>query len=285
MEIGLSLPTTVPGADGRRLIEFARRAEQLGFNTVTAVDRLVYDNYDSITALAAAAAVTERVTLSTSILLAAYRPSVVELAKQLASVDRLSGGRLVLGLSSGMRADDYEATGTDHHTRGARLDSMITELRETWQGGGPVPGVGPKPVNGDIPMWIGGQSPAAIRRAAKHGIGWTSPGGNPMAFGELVTKVQAAWTEEGRTDKPKMGANCYVSLGPEGAAAADHHMRTYYAFMGEMVQHLAKGAVTDEARLRMVIDAYAANGCDQLFLLTCTADPDQVDLIAKVAFA
>ena len=104
MEIGLSLPTTVPGADGRALIEFARRAEQLGFDTVTAVDRLVYDNYDSITALAAAAAVTERVTLSTSILLAAYRPSVVELAKQLASVDRLSGGRLVLGLSSGMRA-------------------------------------------------------------------------------------------------------------------------------------------------------------------------------------
>jgi hypothetical protein len=62
-------------------------------------------------------------------------------------------------------------------------------------------------------------------------------------------------------------------------------MRTYYAFMGEMVQHLAKGAVTDEARLRMVIDAYAANGCDKMFLLTCTADPDQVDLIAKVAFA
>jgi alkanesulfonate monooxygenase SsuD/methylene tetrahydromethanopterin reductase-like flavin-dependent oxidoreductase (luciferase family) len=193
MDIGVCLPTAVPGASGAQLIEFARRADQLGFHSVTVVDRLVYDNYDGITALAAAAAVTERVNLVTAILLAAYRPSAVELAKRLASLDRLSGGRLVIGISSGMREDDYLATGTDYGNRGRRLDAMIEELREVWKGEGPVPGVGPRPANGDIPFWGGGHSAAALRRAAKYGIGWISPGGPPHKYADLVTRFKELW--------------------------------------------------------------------------------------------
>src|SRR5690242_11599170 len=105
MDIGVALPSAVPGAEGRQLVEFARRAESLGFSSLNVVDRVVYDNYDSIVALSAAAAVTERITLATTILLAAARPSPVELAKQLASLDRLSNGRLVIGISSGARED------------------------------------------------------------------------------------------------------------------------------------------------------------------------------------
>jgi alkanesulfonate monooxygenase SsuD/methylene tetrahydromethanopterin reductase-like flavin-dependent oxidoreductase (luciferase family) len=283
VDIGISLPTTVPGADGSQLIEFARRADRLGFHSLTVVDRVVYDNYDGIVALSAAAAVTERIRLVTAILLAAYRPSSVELAKQLASLDRLSGGRLTVGVSAGMRADDYAATGTDYGTRGRRLDAMIEEMRAVWQGQGPQPGVGPRPVNGDIPFWVGGHSPGAFRRAAKHGIGWISPGGPPHKYPDLVTKVKQLWADEGRTDAPRMGANCYVSLGPDGKKHATEHMLHYYAYMGTMADHLAAGAVTDEGRLRDVVDGYAANGCDELLLLTCSADPDQLDQIASVA--
>lgn len=282
MDIGVCLPTTVPGAEGRQLIEFARRAESLGFHRLTVVDRVVYDNYDSIVALAAAAAVTERIKLTTAILLAAYRPSVVELAKQLASLDRLSGGRLVVGVSAGMRQDDYEATGADFATRGRRLDAMLEELKAIWRGAGPMPGVGPRPTNGDIPIWVGGHSPAGLRRAARHGIGWISPGGPPHKFPDLVSQVNKLWADEGRTDTPRMAANCYVSLGPNGKEIANEHMHSYYAYMGEMVQHLAKGAVTEEGMLRTVVDAYAANGCDELLLLSCTADPDHLDRIADV---
>lgn len=282
MDIGVCLPTTVPGADGSQLIEFARRAERLGFHSLTVVDRMVYDNYDAIVTLAAAAAVTERIKLTTAILLAASRPSAVELAKQLASLDRLSGGRLVVGVSSGMREDDYIATGTDHGTRGRRLDSMIEELREIWKGEGPVPGVGPRPTQDEIPIWVGGHSPAGLRRAARYGIGWISPGGPPHKYPELVNKVKELWTEEGREGAPRMGANCYVALGPGGKEAATHHMLTFYSYMGQMAEHLAKGAITDESVLRDVVDGYSANGCDELLLLSVTADPDHLDRIADV---
>jgi alkanesulfonate monooxygenase SsuD/methylene tetrahydromethanopterin reductase-like flavin-dependent oxidoreductase (luciferase family) len=282
MDIGIALPTTVHGADKKDLIEFARRADRLGFHSLTVVDRVVYDNYDSIVALSAAAAVTERIKLVTAILLAAYRPSTVELAKQLASVDRLSDGRLILGVSAGMREDDYTATGTDFKTRGRRLDAIIEELREIWRGEGPVPGVGPQPVNGDIPFWIGGQSPAAFRRAAKYGIGWISPGGPPQKYPELVAQVGKLWAEEGRSGSPRMAANCYVSLGPDGKEQASAHMRSYYAYMGAFVEHLAAGAITDEGRLRDVVHGYAANGCDELLLLPVTADPGQLDRLADI---
>ncbi|MET8338189.1 LLM class flavin-dependent oxidoreductase [Streptosporangium canum] len=282
MDIGVCLPTTIPGADGSQLIEFARRADRLGFHSLTVVDRVVYDNYDGIVALSAAAAVTERIKLVTAILLAAYRPSAVELAKQLASLDRLSGGRLILGVSAGMRQDDYVATGADYNTRGRRLDAMIEEIREVWKGEGPVPGVGPRPTNGDIPIWAGGHSPAGLRRAAKYAIGWISPGGPPHKYPELVTKIKELWAEEGRAGSPRMGANCYVSLGPDGKEHATEHMLSYYSYMGTMAQHLAAGAVTDEGRLRDVVDGYAANGCDELLLLSCTADPDHLDRIADV---
>jgi len=282
MDIGVCLPTTVPGADGRQLVEFARRAEHLGFHSLTVVDRTVYDNYDAVVALAAAAAVTERITLATAILLAAARPGVVELAKQLASLDRLSGGRLVVGISSGMREDDYVANGTGYHDRGARLDAVIEQLRAVWRGEGPVPGVGPRPVNGDIPFWGGGHSEAGLRRAARYGIGWISPGGPPHKFSEAGARVKELWEQQGRQGSPRMAANCYVQLGDDAAALARRHMTGFYAYLGDRVEHLAKGAVTDAERLRDVVDGYAANGCDELLLLTCSDDPDHLDRIADV---
>ena len=97
-----------------------------------------------------------------------------------------------------------------------------------------------------------------------------------------MTKVKELWAEEGRTGSPRMGANCYVSLGPDGKELATKHMLGYYAYMGKLAEHLAAGAITDEGRLRDVVDGYAANGCDELLLLSCTADPDHLDRIADV---
>jgi alkanesulfonate monooxygenase SsuD/methylene tetrahydromethanopterin reductase-like flavin-dependent oxidoreductase (luciferase family) len=280
MDIGVCLPTTIPGADGRQLIEFARRAETLGFSSLTVVDRVVYDNYDGIVALSAAAAVTERIKLVTAILLAASHASPVALAKQLASLDRISAGRLIVGISSGMREDDYAATGTEFHNRGQRLDETIEQMQAVWRGEGTMKDVGPRPAAGDIPIWGGGHSPAGLRRAAKYGIGWISPGGPPQKFSEMVDTIKGLWAEEGRTGSPRMAANCYVQLGEGGAELAAEHMKSYYAYMGAMAEHLAKGAVTDAERLRAVVETYAANGCDELLLLTCSADPQHLDLIA-----
>ncbi|WP_410601159.1 LLM class flavin-dependent oxidoreductase [Amycolatopsis sp. lyj-90] len=278
MEIGLGLPTTVPAAAGGDLLEFARRTDRYGFATLAVIDRLVYDSYDSIVALAAAAGATERVKLATTVLLAAYRPSVAELAKQLASLDRLAGGRLVLGVAAGGREDDFLATGTDYRTRGRRLDRMLTELKRIWRGDGP----GPRPCTGDIPLWIGGHSAAALRRAAEFGTGWISPGGSVAGYPALVRRTKEAWAEHGRTDSPRMVSLGYVALAPDGRELAGKYLREYYSYNGDKVNRLVDSVIVDEDTLRDTVAAHAANGCDELLLFPCVADPGQVDRIAEV---
>src|SRR5688500_4772790 len=118
MEVAIGLPTTIRGVERDQVLEWARRAEARGFSSLGTIDRIVYDNYEPLIALAAAAAVTERIRLATTILIAPYRVNGVLVAKQAASVDRLSNGRLVLGVAVGGREDDYVASGADFHARG-----------------------------------------------------------------------------------------------------------------------------------------------------------------------
>ena len=128
MDVGVALPNAVLGATGAQMTEWARRAEARGFSTLGTIDRLVYDSYEPLVALAAAAAVTERIGLSTTVLLAPLRTNTVELAKQGRSVNALSGGRLTLGIGLGARDDDYEASGVELRGRGKRLDAMLEEM-------------------------------------------------------------------------------------------------------------------------------------------------------------
>src|SRR5918992_4568312 len=117
MQIGIGLPSTIPGVEGPRVVEWARSAERRGFSSLGTIDRIVYDNYDPLIALAGAAAVTERIRLASTILIAPYRGNGALVAKQAASLDRLSNGRLVLGVAVGGREDDYTASGADFRTR------------------------------------------------------------------------------------------------------------------------------------------------------------------------
>src|SRR6187200_3115420 len=128
MDIGIGLPNAVPRVDRAGIVEWARRAEQAGFSSLGTLDRIVYPNYESLIALAAAAAVTERIRLLTDILIAPLRSNTALLAKQAATIDHLSGGRLVLGLAPGGREDDYAISGVDFHRRGRIFDAQLEEL-------------------------------------------------------------------------------------------------------------------------------------------------------------
>ena len=112
MDIGIGLPSTIPGISGRLIAEWARAAEHAGFSSLGTLDRVVYANLETVPTLAAAAAVTERIRLTTAILIGPYRGNGALLAKQLATVDAIAGGRLQVGIAVGGRPDDYEATGT-----------------------------------------------------------------------------------------------------------------------------------------------------------------------------
>ncbi|MDG4820772.1 LLM class flavin-dependent oxidoreductase [Asanoa sp. WMMD1127] len=274
MEVGIGLPATVPGVTGEGVVDWAGRAERQGFSSVAVLDRLVYDNLEPVVALAAAAAVTRRIRLATTILIAAYRSDAAVLIKQLATVDRLSGGRLVLGVAAGNRADDYDACGTGFGDRGRRLDRFLAALPDRWRAQAPE-------LSSPPPILVGGHSDAAIQRAARFGTGWIAGGSAAMPYPALADRARAVWAAAGRTDPPRMVSLGYFALGDGAADAARHYINRYYAHAGPYVQKVLASALTDPEAVRRTVAERSAAGCDELVLFPCVADPKQVDLLAE----
>ncbi|MFQ5860496.1 MAG: TIGR03619 family F420-dependent LLM class oxidoreductase, partial [Dehalococcoidia bacterium] len=188
---------------------FARRAEELGFHSLWSLDRVVYGNLEPLTALAAAAAVTSRIRLGISVLLAPLRHPVL-LAKVLATLDGLSDGRVTLGMGIGSRPNDYAALGVPFGRRGRRAEEMIQVMQQVWLGEpvqhqgefysvdvGPV---GPRPVQpGGPPLWMGGSAPLVLRRIARLASGFIARGAaGPHGFAESWEQVHQYTREVGR---------------------------------------------------------------------------------------
>src|ERR671915_1344395 len=167
MEIGIGLPATIPGTSGSLVLDWARRADSGPFSSLGILDRLVYPNYEPLITLAAAAAVTSRVRLMTTVLIAPLRGAGV-LAKQAATIDALSGGRLTLGLGVGAREDDFQFAPASFHDRGRNFEEQLELMKRVWSGqpvSDEVGAVGPPPARAGGPeLLIGAYSPAAIRR-------------------------------------------------------------------------------------------------------------------------
>src|SRR5260221_4182770 len=133
MKIGIGLPGTIPGVHRELIFDWARRAESGPFSSLATLDRLVYPNYEALMTLAAVAGVTQRVRLVTTVLLAPLRRPAI-LAKQAASLDALSGGRLTLGLGVGGREDDFLAASVPFNNRGKRFEEQLTTMMRIWSG-------------------------------------------------------------------------------------------------------------------------------------------------------
>jgi len=206
VDIGIGLPNAVPGTTGRALIDWAVNAEEAGFSTLGTIGRLVYPGYEEIVALSAAAAVTSRIKLTSCVLLAPLYTNTALLAKQAASLDRLSGGRLVLGLGLGGRDDDFSASAIPAAGKGKRLDEQLTEMKRIWSGEerGFAGGIGPEPVRrGGPELILGGSAEATFRRVALLGDGWIMGGGTPGMFAEAAGRLDRAWLDAGRPGRPR----------------------------------------------------------------------------------
>jgi alkanesulfonate monooxygenase SsuD/methylene tetrahydromethanopterin reductase-like flavin-dependent oxidoreductase (luciferase family) len=278
MDIGIGLPSVVPGVDRDALLEWSRRAEARGFSSLGTIDRLVYPNYEPLTALAAAAAVTERIRLFTDVLLVPWRNNASLLAKQAATLDSLSGGRLTLGVGLGGRPDDYAASGVPMTNRGERMDAALARMKEVWAGDE----IGPPTVGeGGPELLVGGSVDASFRRAARFGDGWTMGGGTPDNLKEGIEKTRAAWREAGREGEPRFAALCYYGLGEGAREAADAELKHYYAWLGdELANMIAQSAAVDPDTARGYRDAFAEAGANELIYFPTSTDPDQVDLLA-----
>jgi alkanesulfonate monooxygenase SsuD/methylene tetrahydromethanopterin reductase-like flavin-dependent oxidoreductase (luciferase family) len=281
MDIGIGLPNAVRGVDRRGIVDWARRAEQAGFSSLGTIDRIVFPNYESLIALAAAAAVTERIRLATDILIAPLRKNTALLAKQAATLDSLSEGRLVLGLAPGGREDDYEASGADFRSRGRTFDRQLEELRAIWSGGGEL---GPPPANGRAPeLLIGGASEVALRRAAAYGDGWTFGGGTPDMFADALGKLRDTWRGAGRDGDPRTVVLFYFALGPDAEQLAARGLGDYYGFLGDYAQQVVQSAAKDDQTVQAYLAAFEQAGADEVICFPTTPDPDQVELLARAA--
>jgi alkanesulfonate monooxygenase SsuD/methylene tetrahydromethanopterin reductase-like flavin-dependent oxidoreductase (luciferase family) len=284
VEIGIGIPNSVRGTTGAQLLEWARRAEAAGFSSLGSIGRVAYPSYEELTVFAAAGAVTERIRFVSDILLAPTR-STAELAKQAASVQELTGGRLTLGLGIGGREDDYRLTGRDFSARGRLFDQQLADLRRAFAGEALVEGsrpVVPDAARGGVPVLIGGTADAAIRRTVEHGAGWTAGGAPPQMVAPFVQRVRAAWQEAGRAGSPRIVALNYFSLGDTEQRSRDY-LLDYYGILGrETAEMIAGGTHRSPRALTDVVAAFAEAGVDELILDPTVADPAQVDLLAEV---
>jgi alkanesulfonate monooxygenase SsuD/methylene tetrahydromethanopterin reductase-like flavin-dependent oxidoreductase (luciferase family) len=284
MDVGIALPSTIPGVQGSELTEWARRADQAGFSTLGTIDRLTYANYEPLIALAAAAAVTERIRLTTAILILPFRESAAVVAKQTATIHHLSGGRLVLGVAVGGRPDDYEPYGVPMAGRGARFEEMLAEIKRLWAGEerGFAGGVGPDVSANPPQLIVGGQVDAAFRRAAKFGDGWMMGGAPAEMFPAAVEKLEAAWREQGRDGRPRRMALTYYALGDDPERDTRASIGDYYAFAPEYQEHVVAGTAKGPDEIRERVRAFEDAGADELILFPSSTDPRQVDEVAEL---
>ena len=282
MEIGIGLPTTIPGVTGEQLLDWSRRAELAGFSSLGTLDRIVYPNYEPLTALAAAAAVTERIRLTTAIAILPYRVNAGLVAKQAATIHDLSGGRLVFGAAAGSRGDDYEGTGVPYGRLGARFEEMLREIRAVWSGAerGFAGGIGPD-VSGDPPaLIVGGRADAAFRRAAELGDGWIMGAATAEVFSECRAKLEDAFRAAGRSESPRALALQYFALGDDVERDVRASVWDYYRSDGDYADMAAANVARGPDGVRARVKAFEDAGCDELVLFPASADPDHVDRLA-----
>ncbi len=283
MDIGIGLPNTLTVA-GPVVVDWARRAEERGFSTVATIDRIVYPSYDSLTSLAVAAGATSRIGLFTDVLLTPlYQPAL--LAKVTASLAAMSGGRLTLGMGVGGRPDDFAALERPFNRRGKLMDETLDLLTRAWAGenvtGDDFP-VAPTPPGNRVPVLIGGNTDASVRRAVAYGDGWTAGGGGPAMAAPMVEKVRQAWQEAGREGEPRIATLTYFGLGDEKASKAS--LRRYYAFLGDWVDAIVDSAVRGPQAAKDIARDFAGIGVTELVFVPTIASLDEIDRLADAVF-
>src|SRR5918997_5422321 len=277
MDIAIGLPATIPGTSGSLVLDWARRADSGPFSSLGIIDRLVYPNYEPLVTLAAAAAVTDRVRLMTSILIAPLRQAGV-LAKQAATIDALSGGRLTLGLGVGAREDDFRAPPASFHDRGRRFEEQLELMKRVWSGQ-PVSdefgAVGPPPVQAGGPeLLIGGYTPVSIRRGGRWGNGFMSGGvRDSEQVRQLFDLAEESWRGEGREGRPRLVASLYYALGPNAARGGDY-IRNYYSYFGPAADDMAKSIPSSPETIEGLIRGLGDVGADEVICWPTVAELD-----------
>lgn len=288
MQIGMTLPTMVAGLDRKTILEWVRRIDAGPFSTIAAGERLAYPNQEMITTLAAAAAVSERARIATTIVILPMHATGL-VAKQLATIDVISGGRLSVGVGIGGREEDYRAASASFAKRQKRMEEQVGLMRRLWSGEAALPDVnpiGPPPVRkGGPEILTGSLTPKSIARAARWADGLCgfsfAPDIEEIRRGFQVARE--AWQEAGRP-RPRLVTSFWYGIGHDARRTMNDYVGSYLGFLGkDIAAHIgpACSAVSEEA-LREIFDAVAEAGADELLLVPIDADLGRLDRVAEI---
>ena len=262
-------------------------AEAAGVDSIWQTDRLISSEpfLESMTALAALAGRTRRMKFGMNVLSLAQRDPVL-VAKQCATIDMLSGGRLLPAFGVGSdRSPEWTAMNLDPKTRGAKTDEALEIIGRLWredkvdftgkhyQLTGAT--IAPKPVQPDLPMWIGGSSSAAIRRTARFGTGWQGGAETPEVTGQVIAAIKAALVETGRTiDEDHYGAGFPFWFGTADDPGVAGTLAAYKAL--GLADPLSYFAIGDTDAILKRIAAYIEAGISKFILRPMGRDDDEI---------
>jgi alkanesulfonate monooxygenase SsuD/methylene tetrahydromethanopterin reductase-like flavin-dependent oxidoreductase (luciferase family) len=282
-EVGVAFPQMALGLDRDGVAEWCRRVDAGPFSSISAGERITFHNLEGFGLCAAAAALTERVRVFVNVVVLPWHPTAMA-AKQLATLDVLSAGRVEVAVGVGGRSQDYAALGASFAGRHARLDEGVAELRRLWAGGAAADGsvVGPPPVQPGGPRVLASaMGPKSLARCATWADGVS--GFSLLADPDEVTRgfraAEAAWADAGRTERPRLVTGSFAALGTD---AHDVLSSFAYRYLEVFSPELAKGLAEamplhTPAAVREFVEAAGAAGADEVIIVPATSDPSFVD--------
>ena len=287
MKIGLGPTFLTPTKSWDIIKAMAERAEAGPYHSFAVMDRLAYDSYEPIAMLAAVAAITSRVRLMTAVLVSPLRTAGI-LAKQAATIDAISDGRLTLGLAVGSRADDALVAPSGFHDRGRRFTEQLEEMKSIWAGQrleGATYAVGPMPVQqGGPELLLGGTAERALDRVGRFADGYVMGGraNDPDWVRDIIAQVNEAWARHGRSGKPRFVASVPCAFGPNAREQIDQAIEHYYGgrpSRGGARQ--ARGNPDSAEAVREFIAMHEELGTDEIVLRPARLDLAQVDKLTE----
>jgi alkanesulfonate monooxygenase SsuD/methylene tetrahydromethanopterin reductase-like flavin-dependent oxidoreductase (luciferase family) len=284
LKLGMTLPSMVGDYDRETTLRWCRGIDAGPFASLACGERIAFRNQEMRVLLSAAAALTERVRIVPTLYVLPMH-SAAWVAKEVATLDVLSGGRVTLTVGVGGREEDYRAVGASFEGRFARLDAQVQELRRLWSGEAVAPGsppLGPAPVQkGGPPLWSGAMGPKSLRRAAAwaEGVCGFSMSGDPQEIARSFAAADEAWRDAGRADRPRRISGFWYALGDGAEARLRQYVFDYLEVFGaDLARGLAANArIHGREAFRDAVAAIRETGCDELMLVPTSSDPRELD--------
>lgn len=290
MKIGMNIPVMVPGMNRGSVLAWCEGIDKGPYSSLAVGERINFPNPAAMVTLAVAAAVTERVRIMPYVLIMPMH-NAVNRAKELATIDVISGGRLCLGVGAGAREEDYQAVGaTFSKRRLSELEAQVAIMKRVWAGEivveGPLRPVEPAPLQkGGPEILVASLSEPAIKHVSRWADGLAG-----FSFGPSIKEINGTfdlarkyWKRAEREQPPRLLTSFWFALGRDAREQLDRYLHLYLNFLGEdLAKKLAKSVRCDTAQaLADMVRRVEDTGADELSLVPTTADPAELDRVAE----